>query len=113
VHPNGTNYEGAYAYRLVHGTKDEDAYRLVGKMPTGTDYWGLQATTWANPPILEDPTRVVNRKGRTYRLYFNGTKLHMVAWRRGNGTYWVSNTVLDKLSNETMLAIADGTRPMR
>jgi LCP family protein required for cell wall assembly len=113
VHPNGTNYEGAYAYRLVHGRKDEDAYRLVGKLPTGSDYWGLQATTWANPPILEDPTRVVMRKGRTYRLYFNGTKLHMVAWRQGNGTYWVANSVLDKLSNETMLAVADGVRPMR
>lgn len=113
VHPTGTSYEGAFGYRLVHGRTDEDAYRLVGKLPSGIDFWGLQGTTWANPPILEDPTRTVDRKGRTYRLYFNGTKLHMVAWTQGVGTYWVANTVLDKLSNETMLAIADGVRIAR
>ena len=45
-------------------------------------------------------------------LYFNGTKLHMVAWRQGTGTYWVSNSVLDKLSNETMLEIAKSLRPL-
>lgn len=37
----------------------------------------------------------------------------MVAWRQGAGTYWVTNSVLDKLSNETMLAIADGVKPLR
>jgi hypothetical protein len=32
---------------------------------------------------------------------------------RDNGaTYWVVNTLLDSLSNETMLAIARGLRPM-
>ena len=112
VHPDGTSYEGAFGYRLVHGRNDEDAYRLVGRLPNGIDRWGIQGTSWGKPPILDDPTRTVQRKGRTYRLYFNGTKLHIVAWQQGTGTYWVANTVLDKLSNETMLAVADGVRAM-
>ncbi len=114
VHEETSSYEGAYGYQFARGASRQvyDAYRLVGKTASG-DYWGLQGTSWANPPILEGATREVTRKGRTYKLYFNGTKLHMVAWRQGTGTYWVANSVLDKLSNETMLAIAEGVRPLR
>ncbi|CAN5136372.1 hypothetical protein BH18ACT12_BH18ACT12_21380 [soil metagenome] len=32
----------------------------------------------------------------------------MVALRENGATYWVVNTILDSLSNETMLAIARG-----
>lgn len=114
VHEQSSTYEGAYSYQFARGRSNQvyDAYRLVGRTANG-DYWGLQGMSWANPPILEGPTREIVRKGRSYRLYFNGTKLHMVAWRQGTGTYWVSNSTLDKLSNETMLAIADGVRPLR
>jgi hypothetical protein len=111
-----SSYEEAYAYEFARGEKGSqtvyDAYRLVGKTANG-DYWGLQGMTWHDPPILEGPTREVVRKGRTYRLYFNGTKLHMIAWRQGPGTYWLANSVLNNLGNETMLAIAESTRLMR
>jgi hypothetical protein len=36
----------------------------------------------------------------------------MVVLRTGGASYWVVNTLLDSLSNETMLAIARGFRPM-
>jgi hypothetical protein len=112
----GSTIEEVRQYQLAHRagnrTVVEDAYRLVAKTNDG-DTWGLQATSWAAPPILEDPTRTVQRAGRTYRLYFNGTKLHMVAWRQGSGTYWIANSPLDHLSNETMLAVADGVKPLR
>jgi hypothetical protein len=52
-------------------------------------------------------------KGRTYDLYFSGPKLHMVVLRKNGATYWVVNTLLDRLSNETMLAIAKGLQPLR
>jgi LCP family protein required for cell wall assembly len=111
-----SSYEEAYAYEFARGEKGSktvyEAYRLVAQTAAG-DYWGLQGMTWHSPPILDGPTREVTRKGRTYRLYFNGTKLHMVAWRQGAGTYWVSNSVLNNLSNETMLAIAESARVMR
>ena len=35
----------------------------------------------------------------------------MVAFEENGGTYWVVNTLLDALSNETMLAIARGLQP--
>jgi hypothetical protein len=36
----------------------------------------------------------------------------MVVLRDNGATYWVVNTLLDSLSNETMLAIARGLRPL-
>jgi hypothetical protein len=51
-------------------------------------------------------------KGRQYDLYYSGPNLHMVVLRAGGATYWVVNTILDDLSNETMLEIAKGLRPM-
>jgi hypothetical protein len=36
----------------------------------------------------------------------------MVVLRTPKATYWVVNTVLDSLSNETMLAIAKGLKPL-
>jgi hypothetical protein len=55
-------------------------------------------------------TQTVN--GREYSLYFSGSKLHMVAFQADGASYWVTNTLLDHLSNETMLAIAKGLRPL-
>ena len=37
----------------------------------------------------------------------------MVALRTARATYWVSNTILNELSNETMIAIAESLQPLR
>jgi len=39
--------------------------------------------------------------------------LRMVVLRQGGATYWVVNTLLDSLSNETMIAIAKGLKPLK
>ena len=36
----------------------------------------------------------------------------MVVLKANHATYWVVNTLLDSLSNETMLAIAKGLKPL-
>jgi hypothetical protein len=51
-------------------------------------------------------------QGRQYDFYYSGPHLHMVVLRAGGASYWVVNTLLDSLSNETMLAIARGLRPL-
>jgi len=76
------------------------------------EYWGVQETDYTAAPALSDRSfhRIIN--GRAYDLYYNGTNLHMVVLRRNGSTYWVVNTLLDSLSNETMLAIAKGLKPL-
>jgi LCP family protein required for cell wall assembly len=90
---------------------DHRAVRLVYRMGTN-EYWGVQMTDWEDAPLLADKSHTRRIKGRLYDLYYDGPKLHMVALRTKNGTYWVVNTLLDRLSNETMLAIAKGLKPL-
>ena len=72
---------------------------------------GIQQADWDDAPALSDKNRSVVIKGRQYDLYYSGSRLHMIALRAGGASYWVVNTLLDTLSNETMLEIA-GLRPM-
>ncbi len=97
----------------VYNLNGDRAVRLVYNGPSGLDYWGIQQTSWVEAPILDGPTvtRTIGR--REYRLYYNGSRLDMVAFEENGAVYWVSNTLLDTLSNETMLEIAKGLRPPR
>ncbi|HEY7018233.1 MAG TPA: LCP family protein, partial [Gaiellaceae bacterium] len=76
------------------------------------DYWGIQETRWGTAPVLADKSRTVRINGRQYDLYYSGSDLHMVVLRDRGATYWVVNTLVNSLSNETMLAIAKGLRPL-
>jgi LCP family protein required for cell wall assembly len=78
----------------------------------GGEYWGVQMTDWDEAPVLSELNVTRTIKGRTYELHFTGPKLHMVVLREGGASYWVVNTLLDSLSNETMLAIAKGLKPL-
>jgi LCP family protein required for cell wall assembly len=99
--------EGIRQYKL----DDHEALRLTYHTSTN-EYLGIQQTTWEDPPILSEPTLERTIRGRDYKLFFSGPKLHMVAFEEDGGTYWVVNTLQNKLSNETMLAIAAGLRPL-
>jgi LCP family protein required for cell wall assembly len=76
-------------------------------------YWGIQQTDWEDAPALAESNQTTTIGGRKYDLYYSGAKLHMVVLREKGATYWVVNTLLDKLSNETMIAIAKGLRPVK
>ena len=76
------------------------------------EYWGLEETNWDDAPALADDSFTRHIGGRAYDLYYNGPHLHMVVLRTPKARYWVINTLLDSMSNETMLAIAKGLRPL-
>jgi hypothetical protein len=96
----------------VYDVSGHRAVRLV--FDSGrNEYWGIEMTGWKDAPILDEPNEVVTVGGRRYELHYSGPKLHMVVLREGGATYWVVNTLVDSLSNETMLAIAKGLRPLR
>src|SRR5688572_10962984 len=77
-----------------------------------SEYWGVQMTDWEDAPVLAESNVTRTIKGRRYELHYTGPKLHMVVLRQGEATYWVVNTLLNTLSNETMLAIAKGLKPL-
>ena len=79
---------------------------------SGNEYWGIQESDWNDAPALADKNLSQVIGGRQYDFYFNGPHLHMVVLRAGGASYWVVNTLLDSMSNETMLAIAKGLKPL-
>jgi len=91
--------------------KEHQAVRLIYRHGLN-EYWGVQMTDWEDPPVLEGRNFVRKIGGRTYELYYNGPRLHMVVLKTDGASYWVVNTLLDRLSNETMIAIAKGLRPL-
>jgi LCP family protein required for cell wall assembly len=87
------------------------AVRLVFRTG-GNEFWGIQETDWPDAPVLADRSFQHDLGGREFSLYYSGAHLHMVVLRYGDRSYWVVNTLLDSLSNETMLAIAKGLKPL-
>ena len=98
----------------VYRVGDHEAVRLTFQTGNGvTEYWGIEQTDWEDAPVLAGRSVRTPIGGRTYDLHYSGERLHMVVLRERGATYWVVNTLLNSLSNETMLAIARGLRPLR
>lgn len=97
--------------RVYNISKGHRAVRLTFSIGSN-EYWGIEETNWNDAPALADPSFVHRIRGREYALYYSGPHLHMVVLRKDGATYWVVNSVLDELSNETMLAIARGLAPL-
>jgi LCP family protein required for cell wall assembly len=96
-------------YYFIQG--HHKAVRLVFRTGAG-EFWGIQETDWADAPVLSDRSFRHDLNGREFDLYYSGSHLHMVVLHAGDASYWVVNTLLDSLSNETMLAIAKGLKPL-
>ena len=97
--------------RVYNIKKGRRAVRLT--FSTGlNEYWGIEETNWDEAPALADASFVQHIRGREFSLYYSGPHLHMVVLRENGATYWVTNTILDSLSNETMLQIARGLQPL-
>lgn len=101
-------YPRAYRIKAPDG-KMKAAYRFVvqyGPLPDG-NFYGIQGTTWTDPPILRNPsgdTRRIN--GKRLLLFYDGKRLRTVAWRTPRAVYWIQNTLQARLTNDQMLGIA-------
>ena len=98
-------------YKIVtRNGERHKAYRMVAKRGLVGEYYGIQGTTWKDPPILADKSEKKKMGKRTFELHYDGDRLRLVAWRTKKAVYWVSNTLLQTLTERQMLAIARSTR---
>jgi polyisoprenyl-teichoic acid--peptidoglycan teichoic acid transferase len=86
------------------------SYRMVIRRGAIGEYYGLQGTTWKDPPILKGPDETRKVGGREVDIYYDGDRVRLVAWREDQGVYWVTNTLLQTLSKKQMLSIARSAR---
>ncbi len=106
IGPIANSYPRAYLMRDQGGHRFA-AYRMtLVANPLLGEYYGVQGTTWENPPILHSPTETRTVAGKQLMLFFNGHKLTLAAWRASHAVYWISNTLTDSLSNQQILGIA-------
>jgi LCP family protein required for cell wall assembly len=91
--------------------KGHNAVRLTF-VTSGDRYWGIEETDWTDAPVLADASFLHRIGGREFSFYYAGAHLHMVVLRANGATYWVVNSILDELSNSTMLAIARSLAPL-
>jgi LCP family protein required for cell wall assembly len=106
-------HSGDKAMRMywIDGRGKHKAVRLVFRTG-GNEYWGIQETDWDGAPALSDRSFRHAIGGRELQFYYSGSHLHMIALNAHGASYWVVNTLLDSLSNETMIAIAKGLKPL-
>jgi LCP family protein required for cell wall assembly len=105
-----TDQAGVRAFKPL---KNQHEVVLTFLMPNGLEYWQIEESTWNSAPILQKPSFTLIHRGQKYLVYTTGGQVQMVALRTPGATYWVSNTILNELSNSTMLAIAESFRPLR
>lgn len=100
------SYPRAYVLRDRH-RHPYPAYRMTLVLnPLLGEYYGVQGTTWQNPPLLSSPegSKVVN--GKTLEIYEQGGSITDVAWHTRQGVYWISNTLTTDISNGQMINLA-------
>ena len=121
--PSGRGYVESNTYlhvqdpRVYH-FKDTDgnrhaAYRMVLEMelPDGVHYFGVQGIRgWTDPPILDNPSVTKTIHGREYDIFVDGDRVKMIAWHRGDNVYWISNSLLQVLTNDQMVGMARSAR---
>ncbi len=92
--------------------KNQHEVAMTFNIDGGDEYWQIEESTWNSAPILQKATGTIPYRGGKLLLYSTGGNLQMVALRTGGATYWVVNTILNQLSNSTMIAIAKSLRPL-
>jgi LCP family protein required for cell wall assembly len=110
-YPDTQSGDKAIRRYWIDGVGKHIAVRLVFHT-AANDYWGIEETDWDDAPALSDRSFRHAVGGREMEFYYSGSHLHMVVLRAHGATYWVVNTLLDSLSNETMISIAKGLKPL-
>jgi hypothetical protein len=120
--PSGATFQESDPYEhivdpRVYHLRDKEkerhpAYRMVGVFQPEYElnYFGVQGIQgWEDPPILDGPTETTTVNGREYSIYTDSGKIKLVAWHRGENSYWISNSLQQSLTNEQMMGIAEST----
>ena len=99
------DYEDFRTYEIETDDGPKAALKVVGSEQMG-NYWGIMETTFTDAPLLENPSAEREIEGKTYRFYYSEGGLRYLAWQEGDIVIWISNTLQNDLSEETMIELA-------
>jgi hypothetical protein len=98
-----------YTLADQHG-HSHHAYVIVWQQNVIGGYYDFEGSDWLNPPLFAH-ARTQSVNGRSYRLIDDGSHIHVIGWRTGRVLYWITNTLLEELSNSQMFALAESAQP--
>jgi LCP family protein required for cell wall assembly len=88
------------------------AYVMVLQQNSLGGYYDFEGTDWSSPPIFDHAT-TQKIGSRTYMIVEDGEHIHVIGWHSGRVLYWLTNTLLEDLSNEQMIALARSAQTLR
>lgn len=97
-----------HPYRLEDHKHLHHGYIAVWQVNTLGGYYDVEGLDWVNIPLFAH-ARSQKIGSRTYLIVDDGTHIHDIGWRTGKVIYFVSNTLLEDLTNQQMIAIARST----
>jgi len=87
-------------------------YRIDWYDGNSGGYYGIEGMNWTNPPLFAHPDQTRSIDGRDYMIVDDGSAIHDIGWITNGHLYWISNALLEDLSNDQMLAIARSAAPL-
>jgi polyisoprenyl-teichoic acid--peptidoglycan teichoic acid transferase len=97
-------------YEIKPGDAGTQAVRVIYRH--GDDYLGITATTWTDAPAASPGEQVIV-DGTTYTLTGTSGKLDRIWWVKGNVLYFISNTVMNTVSSDDLVALAESMQPVK
>jgi LCP family protein required for cell wall assembly len=110
--PGSVYIDTPRVYPIKRGKSTYTSYRMVLKQGGIGEYYGVQGTSWKDPPILDGPREDRKIGNRTFQLYYDGRRIRLVAWKTDKAVYWISNTLTSSITNKEMLAMARSFRKL-
>jgi hypothetical protein len=108
----GSALSGNSGVRPFDPLKGKQELALTFNVNGGVEYWQIEESNWTSAPILGSPTEVIPYHHERLYVYTSGGQIQMVAIRTPKAAYTVINSILNNLSNSTMLAIAKSLKPL-
>ncbi len=111
----GGSIEPVYLRKyVIHATGGSAYPAYVAVFSAGQlgQYYDVQGMTWTSAPQFASPGQIVHVSGRTFALYYEGSKLKLVVWHEHHAVYWIRNSLTASIQNGEMLAIAEQTSPL-
>lgn len=119
--PPGSQYddnEELSSNPRVYHVKDtsgnvHEAYKTVLSLsaPDGSHYFGVQGIRgWSDPPALDDPSESLRIGKLDCDIFLDGDRIRSISWHDGENSYWLSNSLLQTLTNDEMLGMVRSMR---
>lgn len=105
IFPLEFNYVDFHTYEIETDDGPKPALKVVAENEVGNN-WGIMETTLTDAPLLENPTVQRDISGKKYRFYYAADKLRYLAWQDGEVVFWITNSLQNSLSEETMIKLA-------